>query len=316
MSRHNSKELRPEFLGVSAGPKHPDGWDSVSPSCVVSLNLERDRLSTTVLRANSLVMEGVDMWAIDRENLIILGIVLGMVAMVGLALLSSPGEQPQTTIPASPEQPIPTAVLTPVEPEPVVVVQPESDPIPTPEPTPEPTDLTVPSLLPASMPSTPIVDGIIHTGEYAHAMEAGGFRVYWTNDDVILRIGLFSPGTGFVAIGFDPDRRMQGANFIIGAVRNGRVEIRDDYGTGSVSHSPDVENGGADNILAAAGRELNGQTTVEFVIPLDSGDRFDKPLEPGETYGILVAFHNTSDSFSTRHSQRGSGEIRLDDARP
>ncbi len=250
------------------------------------------------------------MWAIDRENLIILGIVLGVVAMVGLALLFSPGEQPQATIPASPEQTIPTAVPTPVQPEAIVVAQPEPKPDPTPEPTPEPVVPTTPSS------SVPIVDGIIHAGEYAHAMEAGGFRVYWTNDTVVLRVGLFSPGTGYVAIGLDPDRRMQGANFIIGAVRNGQMEIRDDYGTGSVSHSSDIENGGADNILAAAGRELNGETTIEFIIPLDSGDRFDKPLKPGETYGILVSFHDTSDNFSTRHSQRGTGEIQLDDPRP
>ncbi|MEE8594055.1 MAG: DOMON domain-containing protein, partial [Candidatus Bipolaricaulota bacterium] len=222
----------------------------------------------------------------------------------------SPGEQPQATIPASPEQTIPTAVPTPVQPEAIVVAQPEPKPDPTPEPTPEPVVPTTPSS------SVPIVDGIIHAGEYAHAMEAGGFRVYWTNDTVVLRVGLFSPGTGYVAIGLDPDRRMQGANFIIGAVRNGQMEIRDDYGTGSVSHSSDIENGGADNILAAAGRELNGETTIEFIIPLDSGDRFDKPLKPGETYGILVSFHDTSDNFSTRHSQRGTGEIQLDDPRP
>ena len=249
-----------------------------------------------------LVGEGVDMWAIDRENLIILGIALGIVAMAGLALLFSSGEQTNVVSSPSLEQVIPIAETTPVE------SAPELNP--TPEPAPEP---TVSATLPSSVP---IVDGIIHTGEYAHAMEAGGFRVYWTNDAVILRMGLFSPGSGYVAIGLDPDRRMQGANFIIGTVRNGQVEIRDDYGTGSLSHSSDIENGGTNDILAAAGREFNGQTTIEFIIPLDSGDRFDKPLEPGGTYKILVAFHNTSDSFSTRHSQRGSGEIRLDSARP
>ena len=119
-----------------------------------------------------------------------------------------------------------------------------------------------------------------------------------------------------MAIGLDPDRRMQGANFIIGTVRSGRMDIRDDYGTGSLSHGSDIANGGTDDILDSAGRELNGQTTIEFIIPLDSGDRFDKPLEPGETYEVLIAYHNTSDNFSTRHSQRGSGEIRLEDARP
>jgi hypothetical protein len=249
------------------------------------------------------------MWVIDRSNLILLGIALGIVALLGLTLLFPSVEQPESVNASSPEQSMPSTTPAPVEAEPIVIAeQPEPDPAP--EPTPEP---IVPI---ASSPSVPIVDGVIHTGEYAHAMEAGGFRVYWSNDAIVLRIGLFSPGSGYVAIGLDPDRRMQGANVIIGTVRNGRVEIRDDYGTGPLSHGPDIDNGGTDNILAAAGRELNGQTTLEFIIPLDSGDRYDKPLEPGETYEVLVAFHNTSDDFSTRHSQRGSGEIRLDNARP
>ena len=248
------------------------------------------------------------MWAIDRENLIILGIALAIVAVVGLTLLLSPVEQAEVVRTPSPEQAVPIAP-TSVQPEPIVIaVQPEPEPVP--EPTPEPITPV------SSAPSEPIVDGIIHTGEYAHAMEAGGFRVYWSNDAIVLRIGLFSPGTGYVAIGLDPDRRMQGANFIIGTVRNGRVEIRDDYGIASLSHGSDLDNGGTNDILAYAGRELNGQTTLEFIIPLDSGDRLDKPLEPGETYEVLVAFHNTNDNFSARHSQRGSGEIRLDDVSP
>ena len=252
------------------------------------------------------------MWAIDRENLIILGIALAIVAVVGLTLLLSPGEQAEVVRTPSPEQAVPIAP-TPVQPEPIVVaVQPE------PEPAPEPTPQTPPEPITpiSSAPSVPIVDGIIHTGEYAHAMEAGGFRVYWSNDAIVLRMGLFSPGTGYVAIGLDPDRRMKGANFIIGTVRNGQVDIRDDYGIASLTHGSDVDNGGTNDILAYAGRELNGQTTLEFIIPLDSGDRFDKPLEPGGTYNVLVAFHNTNDSFSVRHSQRGSGEIRLDDVSP
>jgi len=250
------------------------------------------------------------MWAIDRENLIILGIALAIVAVVGFALLFSPVEQTEVVrADPSPEQDIPIALPTPVHPEPIVVaVQPEPETVP--EPTPEPIASA------SSSQSVPIVDGIIHTGEYAHAIEAGGFRVYWSNDASVLRMGLFSPGTGYVAIGLDPDRRMQGANFIIGTVRNGQVDIRDDYGIASLTHSSDIDNGGTNDILAYAGRELSGQTTLEFIIPLDSGDRFDKPLEPGETYEVLVAFHDTNDNFSVRHSQRGSGEIRLDDVSP
>jgi DOMON domain len=250
------------------------------------------------------------MWAIDRSNLIILGIVLGIVALVGLTLLFAPVDPMEPVAPSNPNQRIAASPTpSPVAPEPVIVtIQPQ------PAPTPEPATLPTPPV--ETVPSTPIVDGIIHTGEYPHAIEAGGFRVYWTNDANVLRIGLFSPGTGYVAIGLDPDRRMQGANFIIGTVRNGRADIRDDYGIASLTHGSDIDNGGTNDILAFAGRELSGQTTLEFIIPLDSGDRFDKPLEPGGTYDVLVAFHNTNDSFSARHSQRGSGVIRLDDVAP
>ena len=183
---------------------------------------------------------------------------------------------------------------------------------PVPVPAPEPVPLPVVGNEGSS--STPIVDGVIHTGEYAHAIEADGFRVYWTNTAAVLRMGLFSPGTGYVAIGLDPERRMQGANFILGAVASGHTKVRDDYGTGLLSHGADIDNGGSSDILAYAGRELDGQTTIEFIIPLDSGDPLDKPLVPGHTYEILVAFHDTNDSFSARHSQRGSGELRLDAA--
>jgi len=115
-----------------------------------------------------------------------------------------------------------------------------------------------------------------------------------------------------VAIGFDPDHRMRGANFVLCAVENGRVRTRDDYGNGSVSHTADTLLGGTDDILEAAGREEDGRTTVEFVIPLVTRDPYDKTLVPGETYDILVAYHETSDSFATRHSRRGSGTMRLD----
>ena len=158
----------------------------------------------------------------------------------------------------------------------------------------------------------PAVDGVISQGEYPHGTNAAGFRVFWRNDASTLRIGLVSPGTGYVAIGFDPDQRMQGANFILGAVSGGRTLVRDDYGTGPMSHEADTAIGGREDILEAHGRESDGQTTLEFVIPLDSLDAADKRLVPGHAYTILVAYHTSNDSFNAKHSRRGSGEIRLD----
>ena len=158
------------------------------------------------------------------------------------------------------------------------------------------------------------VDGVIAEGEYPHSTEVVGVKVYWANNAEELHVGLASPGKGFVAIGFDPERRMKGANIIITAVKDGQVVTRDDFGIAETNHAPDTSLGGEDNVLAAAGTESEEGTVVEFAIPLDSGDQFDKPLEPGKTYNIIVSYHRTSDSFSTRHSNRGHGEITIDEA--
>jgi hypothetical protein len=165
---------------------------------------------------------------------------------------------------------------------------------------------------PPSVPVDFTIDGTISSGEYAHETTVAGVDVYYSNDASTLRVGLVSPGTGFVSIGFDPERQMQGANFIIGAVNEGELTIRDDYGFEPYAHIEDTARGGSDDIIAAAGNEWPDQTVIEFMIPLDSGDPMDKPLLPGHSYTILTAYHSLSDSFTTRHTRRGSGTIQLD----
>jgi len=243
------------------------------------------------------------MWVINQQALIILGVAVAIVGLVAVALLIGPAPNELAEVPV--ESAI--AGTSPVADTPQAQTSLEQ---PAPTSTTNPSEQQAISAEPAN--SAPQIDGTIAPDEYAHAMEAGGFQVYWSNNESLLRVGLRSPGTGYIAIGFDPDHRMQGANYILCAVRNGQVVTRDDFGTGPLAHSSDVANGGRDNVLEAAGTERNGQTTVEFVIPLDSGDPMDKPLMPGSTYQVLVAYHNSSDDFSDRHSQRGVGEIRLE----
>lgn len=157
----------------------------------------------------------------------------------------------------------------------------------------------------------PSVDGIIKAGEYGGKTEIDGIEVNWTTERNALCVGIVSPGTGWVAIGFDPTTMMDKANVILGAVVNGAVVARDDVGTSQFSHGPDTSVGGADNLLAAAGREGDGKTTFEFAIPLNSGDASDRPLSIGQTVKIIVAYQATSDDFGERHSRRASGEIVL-----
>ena len=186
-------------------------------------------------------------------------------------------------------------------------------PVPATPPAATPAPIAITPVLPASGPRAAI-DGIIYAGEYAHNTSAAGFEIHWTNDAHTLRVGLISPAEGYLAIGLDPVHRMEGANYILGAVVDGRATVRDDFGTGPVAHAPDVARGGKSDILESAGCEVEGKTYLEFVIPLDSGDAMDKVLVPGQSYKVLIAYHLTSDDFDAWHSRRGSGTITLDPA--
>jgi hypothetical protein len=156
----------------------------------------------------------------------------------------------------------------------------------------------------------PAIDGTVAAGEYRHTMidPETGIRVDWQNDLTTLYVALVSPGTGWVAIGFDPTSRMQGANYILGAVADGVLSITDEFGASGVTHRTDAQT----NIIQAAGQEAGGATTLEFAIPLASGDAEDKPLVPGQLVTVLLAMSSSQDSFSARHSARATITITLD----
>ncbi len=177
------------------------------------------------------------------------------------------------------------------------VEEPEMEPDPEPEPEPE---------------MVPAIDGTVDMDEYMHATSDSttGITVSWTNTEDTIYVALESPGTGYVAIGFDPDTAMSGANFIFGYVTSMGTSARDEYGTSLFGHGADTANGGTDDIIEYAGTETDG-TTFEFSIPLDSGDSMDKALTPGSSYKCLLAYSN-SDNFTTKHSKRGSVTLSLD----
>jgi len=160
----------------------------------------------------------------------------------------------------------------------------------------------------------PVVDGLVGEDEYVHEMRLGGMRVLWANDAEFLRMALVAPGTGYVSVGFDPVDRKVGANYIIGYVDDTGVTLRDHVGTRGNLHQADTEVGGTDDIVEFAGTETDDETILEFVIPLDSGDPRDRPLRPGGSYEIQVAYQESRDDLISWHSRHGVGTIEIDPA--
>ena len=156
-----------------------------------------------------------------------------------------------------------------------------------------------------SAPQVPLRDGFSRGGD-------AGVDVQWRVNDDQITVQMSAPTTGWVAVGFDPARMMAEANMIIGYVENGTLTIADDYGTAATAHGRDTENGGTDDIISAEGRETEEGAQITFTIPLDSGDPTDKPLTPGNSYKVIVAYGpDRSNNLDAYHEARGSFTMEL-----
>ena len=145
--------------------------------------------------------------------------------------------------------------------------------------------------------------------DYQHKLEAKNMDVFWTLEKDQIHVKLSASTTGWVAIGFDPEKAMQGADIIIGAVKNGKVRIEDHYGDRKRGHSKDKKLGGENHVLNPWGQETDGVTTISFSLLLDSKDKWDKPINPEGTSRVMIAYGRGRDSFTAGHQFRAVYDI-------
>lgn len=122
------------------------------------------------------------------------------------------------------------------------------------------------------------------------SVKAGDMVLQWEAEGLFLNIKLYAPTKGWLAVGFDPESMMKGANVIIGYLTEQHVVIEDQYGDGRISHKSDILLGGTDDVTKKSGVFTNGGTELSFTIPLDSADNFDKKLMPGKVYKVIMAY--------------------------
>lgn len=162
------------------------------------------------------------------------------------------------------------------------------------------------------------IDGKIGATEYSgfgrFVDEDTGMQAYLEHDGNSLYVGLKSPGKGWIAIGFGNDAKdmEKGANIIMGYVDNGTLIIRDDYAPkidSEMEHDLVENSGGKSDIISAKGTEDSTGTTIEFVVPLYSKDKYGRSLEAGKTYPLIIAFNNSLREFNPTLDE---GEIHFE----
>jgi hypothetical protein len=166
----------------------------------------------------------------------------------------------------------------------------------------------------AAAPAPPRLDGIVSSGEYGStsSFNDGAMVVYWKVEGDNVQFALVAKTIGWLAIGFEPEQMMKGADMAIGYVdENGVAHIDDDFATGPTGpHPEDTTLGGVNSIIEYAGTEAGGSTTIEFIRPLAAADEFDKSLPLETDINIIWAVGDT-DTGTTLHYQRGTGIINL-----
>ena len=141
---------------------------------------------------------------------------------------------------------------------------------------------------------------------------AGGvtFQYRVTQDSQNLEGKMTASTTGWVAVGFNPTSVMRNANFIIGYLSAGTGNIRDDWGTSNTTHVSDVSLGGQNNVTLVTGTESAGSTMLHFTIPLSTTDQYDRNMQIGQTYPIILA-KGSADNYTGQHNDAGYASITI-----
>ena len=83
-----------------------------------------------------------------------------------------------------------------------------------------------------------------------------------------LKVKVSCPTAGWVAVGFNPTKKMKDANFIIGYNAKGKAVVDDQFGDSPYGHKSDTELEGKNDIIESTCTEAAGITTLTFTIPL------------------------------------------------
>jgi hypothetical protein len=153
------------------------------------------------------------------------------------------------------------------------------------------------------------VDGFVdrEEAEYpAHfADKATGITVSWGHDDSTLFLGLETRGRGWLAVGLGSDK-MNESNMFVGFYSDDSQEVYNQVGAG-YGHADAAGNDSLEWEWEVDRDDETGVTTMEIAYPLHfptvSGLAANT-LEPGKTYGMILAQNSKSISLKTKHTHK------------
>ena len=151
----------------------------------------------------------------------------------------------------------------------------------------------------------------VQGADYDHELEAKGATFAWKVDGDTLHAKISAKTKGWVAVGFNPSKKMKDANYILGYIKDGEAKVVDHFGDKTTGHSSDKKLGGTSDVTLVGGSEEGGITTIEFSIPMNSTDKYDSVLSKDGDTVVMLAYGPDRDSFKPRHKGKSTKTVNL-----
>lgn len=152
--------------------------------------------------------------------------------------------------------------------------------------------------------SAPVVDGVVGGDEYGYTKDFGQVRLSVSLSADTLWIGVVGATEGWVAVGLD-SLKMDGSAIFMGFVEPaGAVQFKPQVGVGH-GHKDTTEKAVADSIVSSAMKQTTGKTTLEIALHAASW------VKSGQSAILLIYAIGAQDSFTARHTSRGSLSVAL-----
>lgn len=161
-------------------------------------------------------------------------------------------------------------------------------------------------------PQAPVETGTAVKGDkgYTYTITVDKIQFSWLLSGKIIHVKLRAETSGWVAVGFNPTDRMKDANFIMGFVKDGKVEVSNQHGISPNLHRNNTELGGRNFISNPTGVLKDNMTEVTFEYPLSTGDMLDRPITADGDTGVLLAYGSTA-LLAQKHAFRARLAVNL-----
>ena len=145
--------------------------------------------------------------------------------------------------------------------------------------------------------------------EQARTISVGDMQIRWEFVDDMIEFEMQSPLDGWVALGFNDENQIVGANLIMAHCPDNQPQLTDMYVVGFGDPRPVDTLGSQPQASIISGGKNNG-THIRFKIPQTSSDQHHFDLEPGQTIWLICAYSESEDL--DHHSRmRRHMEVRL-----